>query len=63
MEIKNQKSLLDLPLGSNEIKVRKFLFQLLKIGIEAVNPFEIVTNSIQYDSNSQSLTIANLKLE
>lgn len=63
MEIKNQKSLLDLPLDSNEINVRKFLFQLLKIGIEAVNPFEIVTNNIQYDSNSQSLTIAHLKLD
>ncbi|MHA1978128.1 MAG: glycerate kinase type-2 family protein [Candidatus Hodarchaeales archaeon] len=59
MEIKNLSNILDLPSSSSEILTRDFLLKLLKLGLDAVNPFEIVTRRVQYDASSHSLTISN----
>ncbi|MHA1994212.1 MAG: glycerate kinase type-2 family protein [Candidatus Hodarchaeales archaeon] len=63
MEIKNYKDLLDLPFGSSEICAREFLLRLLKIGLDAVNPFEIVTRNLQYNSVSKLLMVSNSEFD
>ena len=57
MEILNISELLDVPQDSPHFRSRKFLLELLKTGIDAVDPFELVIRNLDYISDLKLLQI------
>jgi glycerate 2-kinase len=57
MQIKNYSDLLDFPSDKSDKQGRKLLLDLFKIGVEAVDPFEIVIGALKFDSSTNTITI------
>ena len=59
MEIKNYSDLVDFPFDKYTLQGRKLLLTLFKIGVDAVDPYEIVRNTLRFNPETNTIKIKN----